>query len=165
MYYLGGELGVSDETFLIGTVGRFAPQKDHFNLVRALKLLQEKCEGFHAVFVGHGCDQNNLELVNFISDLGLNNYISLVGQRADIVNVMNGIDVHVTSSAFGEAFPNVICEAMACGTVCVTTDVGDAGEIVGSSGFVVPPTDSVSLSHAISESYSTMHNSSKDWIF
>ena len=157
------KLGISDETFLIGSVGRFAPQKDHKNLITALGRFKSKFETFHVLLVGKDCDEKNEELKKLISANSLERYVSLLGPRNDIVHVMNALDVHVTSSAFGEAFPNVICEAMSCGTVCVTTDVGDAGEIVKGSGRVVPPSDSKALADAIEDFYLIRKSSANEW--
>jgi len=60
------------------------------------------------------------------------------------------MDVFFLSST-GEAFPNVVVEAMACGTPCVVTDVGDSAEIVGDAGWTASPGDVGALADALLE--------------
>ena len=146
------EWGVEPDIFLIGTVGRYNPQKDHTNLLQALALLRSRNIPLRCVLVGVNLDSDNQELVAQVQRLGLEETVILFGKRTDIPAVMSALDVHVLSSAYGEAFPNVVAEAMACETPCVVTDVGDAAFIVGDTGWVVPSRDSNALANIIEKS-------------
>ncbi len=147
--WLRRELGVAEYDCLLGMVGRFDPQKDHANLIAALSQLKQTGASFRCVLVGAGLTQDNAAITAWIVAHGLERHVVLLGQRNDVPVVMNALDVHVLSSAYGEAFPNVLAEAMACGTTCVTTNVGDAALIVGDTGWVVPPSAPAALADAV----------------
>jgi len=134
---------------LIGNVARYDPQKDHLNLLNALSLIRKKNINFFCVLVGSNVNQNNTDLIFEIKKLKLSNHVKLLGQSDNISEVMNGLDIHVLSSSYGEGFPNVVAEAMGCGTPCIVTDVGDSALIVGKTGWVVPPKNSIKLAKAI----------------
>jgi len=154
---------ISDELLLLGMVGRFDPQKDQANLIDALALLRQQGVAFVCVFVGPGMDVDNASLMQHIMNAGLVDQVHLLGSREDIPAVMNALDLHVLSSSYGEAFPNVLAEAMACGTPCVTTDVGDAAVIVGETGWVVPPCNSDALSIGIESALLERRDQPKVW--
>ena len=89
------------------------------------------------VAIGRGVVESNEELSNPIDKFGLGRQFLLLGERNDIDNVMGSLDLLISTSAWGEGFPNVLGEAMAAGVPCVTTDVGESATIVGDSGVVV----------------------------
>src|SRR5690554_6447100 len=156
------ELDITHAPFVIGLVGRFNPQKDHANLLNALALLKEQNKDFTCLLIGAGINSDNTELYEQLKSLGLLEHVHLLDQRSDIPAVMNALDVHVLSSTT-EGFPNVVAEAMACGTPCVTTDVGDAGLIVGDTGWVVPPRNAEALADAIEQALLEKKNKPEAW--
>lgn len=159
---LRASLGVIPETFLLGTVGRYDPFKDHDNLLSALNELQLSGVDFKCLLVGSGLTTDNPELMARITELGLIDNIILAGQRTDIPAVMNALDLHVLSSS-SEGFPNVLAEAMACGTPAVSTDVGDAGEIVGDPALLCPPRNPKALSELMLAMHAEWLKRPDDW--
>ena len=133
------ELRISDAVPLIGLVARFDPQKDHQTFVEAAAILKRDLPGACFVLCGQDITWENLELSGWIEASGARDSFRLLGSRDDVARLTAGLDVASTSSSFGEAFPNVIAEAMSSGVPCVVTDVGDSATIVGDTGVVVPP--------------------------
>lgn len=143
---------VPQDAVLVGCVARWDPLKDHANLLGALALLRQQQGGaaVRGVLVGRGMTPANGELLALIEAQGLTGSVLLAGPSDDIPAVMNALDVHVLSSC-AEGFPNVVAEAMACGTPCVVTNVGDAAYIVGETGVVVPPQQPQALADGMAQ--------------
>jgi glycosyltransferase involved in cell wall biosynthesis len=144
---LRDEFGLARDSLLIGMVARFDPYKDHENLFAALAACRESCR-LNCLLVGPGMTRENPDVVRLVERFGLADSVRLLGPRDDVARIMAGLDFHVLSSA-AESFPNVLAEAMACGTPCVTTAVGDAPVIVADTGWLVRPSDSQALKDAI----------------
>ena len=154
------EWGIPSQMPLLGTVARSDPQKDHANLLSALALLATQAEISAAYWPARDrAVQRRVGAANFES--GLEDKVLLLGVRDDIPDVMSALDLHVLSS-LGEAFPNVVAEAMACGTPCAVTDVGDAASIVGSTGWVAAPRDAASLAQCMERALRVIQSSRRE---
>jgi len=145
------ELGLSSSSTLIGLIGRYHPMKDHGNFIRAADHLSKSHGDVHFLLAGNNVDAENKELMNLINEQNLSSKVHLLGERDDVNRLMASLDIASSSSYFGEGFPNVIGEAMACGVPCVVTDVGNSGWVVGDTGLVIRPRDPVALASAWKE--------------
>ena len=139
------EWGIKDNEILIGIVARLDPMKGHLIFLQAVEVFLEKYFRVRFVCVGDGTESYKSKLHSFEDKLGLVGSVIWTGKRTDLPAVYNAIDIVTSSSVYGEGFSNVIGEAMACGVPCVVTDVGDASDIVGDNGVVVPPKNSKAL--------------------
>lgn len=140
-------LGIPENAILIGNLARYHPMKDQGQLLRALADLPENCWGLIA---GRGVDQSE-ELEALAVELGIRDRVKLLGQQSDASGVYPALDLFCLCSCAVEGFPNVVGEAMSSGVPCVVTDVGDAGLVVGETGMVVEPKDTVGLASALRE--------------
>ena len=141
------ELGLPQNTLLIGLIGRYHPMKDHANFLRAAGIFRKDTPGVHFLLAGTGVDGSNAALREQCAALGLIECTHLLGERDDMSRITAALDI-ASSSSSSEAFPNVIGEAMSCGVPCVVTEVGDSAWLVGDTGLTVPPRDSDALSRA-----------------
>ncbi len=144
------ELGIADSTPLVGLIGRFDPQKNHAGFFEAAGILSRQMPHVHFVLAGRGIEQNNAVLMQPINKAGVLANTHLLGLRDDVPRLMAALDV-LASSSYGEAFPNVLGEAMACGVSCAVTDVGDSAYIVGDTGRVVASSDMRGLAAALED--------------
>ena len=137
-------LGIAGSAVVIGHVARFHPMKNHESFVKAaVNLLSENAE-CEVVLAGLGVTPDNEALNSLVPD-SLKPRFHWLGERRDVLQLMQCFDVFCLSSAWGEAFPNVLGEAMATGTPCISTDVGDSRYIVGDTGTVVQANDQDAL--------------------
>lgn len=89
------------------------------------------------------------ELRQLAQTLGLGERVIWAGARRDIASVHSACDISSSSSSFGEGFSNTLGEAMACGRLCVATDVGDTREILGDHGVIAPPRNPAAFARAL----------------
>lgn len=156
------KLNIPEDMLVFGRVARYGVNKNHLGLLESMSLIKDRLPEFKLLLVGKGLDNKNIELVKKIEELDLSTNVILLGQRNDIPSIMNALDIHISNSSSGEGFPNALTEAMACGTVCIATDVGDSKYIIGDNGWIVQPSDSKALGNAILSAVTTMDDS-LDW--
>ena len=145
------ELGLAENSVIVGLVARYDPMKDHKMFFAAISQIRNTHPMSVFVLCGKNVDESNSCLMHLIEYYGLNSSVRLLGLRRDISRVTAAFDIACSSSSFGEGFSNAIGEAMACEVPCVVTDVGDSGLIVGSTGRVVPAGDADAFAHALSD--------------
>ena len=141
-------LGLRADATTIGLVARYHPMKDVETFLRAASLLERVHADVQFVLCGDGFTHDNDVLTKMIGNMDLNDRVLLLGRRSDIDLIYPALDILSLCSIYGEGFPNVLCEAMACGVPCVATDVGDSARIIGECGLIVAPRDPQALAAA-----------------
>jgi glycosyltransferase involved in cell wall biosynthesis len=111
--------------------------KDYPTFIEAAKLIHAKHP--EARFIIVGAETESLDVPPFIE---------VLGERHDLPELTASLNIAVSSSAFGEGFPNVVGEAMACAVPVVATDIGDTRWVMGETGRLVPPRDPQALANA-----------------
>jgi glycosyltransferase involved in cell wall biosynthesis len=135
-------LGIPADAWVVGSVGRFAPEKNYPFLVRAAAPLLGP--GARLVIVGDGPEMPAIR--REVDARGVAPFVCLPGMRSDVADLMAALDVFVMSSKT-EGLPLAALEAMATGLPVVATAVGGLPNLIieGDNGFLVPSDDDAAL--------------------
>lgn len=143
--------GIDPGTLVVAMVARYHPMKDHLNLISAVAQARSEGHDLHLLLVGTDLDAPGNVAADAARATLPADRLTISGERLDVAEWLPGVDMVALSSAWGEGFPNILGEAMACGVPCVTTDVGDSAWVVGNAGMAVPPGNTPALATAIAD--------------
>ena len=140
-------LGLPDDAFIVGNVGRLHPDKDQATLIRGFaKALPALPEGSFLAVLGKGrLEQDLKELAN---ELGIGDQVKFLGQVPEARRFFRGFDVFALSSDH-EPFGMVLLEAMAAGVPLLATACGGAIEVVEGVGILFPLGDAEHLAQGL----------------
>jgi sugar transferase (PEP-CTERM/EpsH1 system associated) len=142
----------SEDSLIIGTVGRLEPIKDQLTLARAFVNLVRRVSGganyLRLVIVGEGSLRPQIEAL--ITEAGIAHLVWLAGERVDVPTLLQAMDVF-TLPSLAEGISNTILEAMATGLPIVATHVGGNPELVADAltGLLVPAANPKAMSEAL----------------
>jgi glycosyltransferase involved in cell wall biosynthesis len=129
------ELGIPHGAWVMGTVGRLAPEKNQALLLRAAAPLLSASS--HLVLAGDGPLRPALEAL--ADELRIRPFTHFLGARGDVPRVLCALDAFALTSD-SEGLPLAIPEAMATGLPVVATAVGGVPQVLadGETGYLVP---------------------------
>jgi len=135
------------DAFVVGTVARLVPVKNHSMLLRAMPHLEEDV---HLVLVGDGPSRRELE--DLARELRIDSRVHFVGPLVESDNLHQYLDVSVLCSR-SEGFPNSVIEALAAGVPVAATPVGGVPEVIidRQTGLLVPLDQPAALAGALQE--------------
>ena len=113
------ELGISEDTLVIGHIGRFVAQKNHTFLIDIFNELHKKNPSSLLLLVGQGPLKEEME--NKVKEFKLNGSVRFLGQRNDANELYQVFDVFCLPSLY-EGLPVVGVEAQASGILCILSD-------------------------------------------
>jgi glycosyltransferase involved in cell wall biosynthesis len=137
--------GIPPDAPVVGLVARLDPMKDHATFFKAAGLLHRQMPDARFVLVGRDVEPSQPSIQRWLAAYKLGEKVLALGEQTQIHRILPSFDILTLSSAFGEGFPNVLGEAMACGVPCVATDVGDSAYLIEDRDRIVPPQEASAL--------------------
>ena len=134
------EVGLPEDSIIIGAVGTLKPSKNQDVLLRVMAVLKDQFKDVYCVLVGDGPCRAKLGAQ--ARTLGIKDRVFFTGYVDDVPIYLKIMDIIVLNSS-SEGMSNAILEAMSCETAVVATDIGGNKELVeeGSNGYIIQPTD------------------------
>ncbi len=131
------QYGIPNNAAVIGYFARLDVMKNHEALIKAIPKILKSIPDTHFILAGRGVEKENPIFQNWLNQVEGLHQIHLLGERHDIHQLYNALDLFVMTSRWGEGLPSVIGEAMASGIPCLVTDVGDNRRLLGDTGMFI----------------------------
>lgn len=143
------EFGFSNETIVVGLLGRFDRVKGHKETIDAVaRLRQQGMDSIRLFLIGFDTAMTKSEIQGWIDANGVDDITNISGKREDIGACISAMDIGVVASLWSEAIARSALEIMAAGRPLVSTTVGVMPDLV-SPAMLVEPGDHKSLAHTI----------------
>jgi glycosyltransferase involved in cell wall biosynthesis len=114
------ELGLPEDAWVVGHVGRFFPVKNHTFLLEVFRKLAEKIPNAYLVCLGHGPEKEYFE--SLVKQAGLESRVKIQLSRKDVGRFFAGLfDIFVFPSLY-EGLGMVAVEAQAAGIPVIMSD-------------------------------------------
>jgi glycosyltransferase involved in cell wall biosynthesis len=137
-------------------VGAIKPQKDYPLALRVMKRLVDEDPSWRLICVGdelsNGPRGYKTRVLAERDRLQLEPFVKFLGQRRDVPEIIASSDLLLVTSRH-EGFPNVVLEAMACGTTVVSTDYSDVRRILPVAEQVVGRRAEQQIAEAVARCY------------
>ncbi|NET00243.1 MAG: glycosyltransferase family 4 protein [Sphaerospermopsis sp. SIO1G1] len=164
---LAAKIGISENDFVVGFVGRFVPEKGLLTLLKALVNIKDK--PWKLLLLGRGdlreelikiaTENNMLEKVIFVESVPHH-------EVANYINLMNTLVLPsettykfktLTAVGWKEQFGHVLIEAMACQVPVIGSDSGEIPHVIGDAGLIFPEGDDQALASCLSKLIENPH--------
>ncbi len=143
------QLGVEDNTVVIGNVAVMRSWKGHDDFLEVAKAVHREFPHTRFVIAGDGQQREHIE--QKVLQEGMKEFVQLVGYREDVPAVMSGLDLFLFTSYANEGVPQAVSQAMAMAKPVVATRVGSTHDVVvdGQTGILTMPRDVGALAAAV----------------
>ncbi len=142
------EIGLSETTKILLTVGRLSIQKGHQDLVKIIPKIEQEFPDIKFVWIGEG--ELRESLLEQVKDYGIEEKILFLGYRSDVPRWLKAADLFIFPTHF-EGQPFALSEAMAHGLPVISSDASGIPEMIENKvhGLLYPTGNSIELLEAI----------------
>lgn len=140
-------LGLPEDVFVFGTIGRLVPVKGHIYLIEAFAKIKNQYPSAMVAIIGEGRSRAELEAA--IHRLGLESRVLLLGAKDNALQYVKAFDVFVMPS-LSEGLPLALLEAMSGHLPVIGSDIDSLRSILEDcGGYIFPARQSEFLAHEL----------------
>jgi len=144
---LRGELGIPDNAYVFGIIGRFSPVKGHRYFIEAAGIIAQKHPQAWFLIAGSEAQMKLSDIQGMVQDAGISDRTRITGRHKNSRRLISTIDAGVVASIGSETICRIAMEYMAMNVPVIATNTNSVPEIIrdGQSGIIVPAGNSSAI--------------------